>query len=93
MYDRVALGRLLRDARERSAMTLSALGDAVGVTCAYLSDIERGQKSIPPETLDRVAGVLSVRGAAYRTLFRLRGRLPPHVERHFMERPWPKRPR
>lgn len=92
MYDRVALGRLLRDARERREMTLTALGDAVGVTCAYLSDIERGQKSIPPETLDAIAGVLSLRGEAYRQLFVTRGRLPPHVEQHFMERPWPRRP-
>lgn len=92
MYDRVALGRLLRNAREQRGMTITALGGAVGVTCSYLSDIERGEKNISPEMLDAIARVLSLRGPAYRQLFVTRGRLPPHVERHFMARPWPHRP-
>lgn len=93
MYDRAALGRLLRTAREQQGLTITAVGAAVGVTCAYLSDIERGEKTIPPETLERIAEVLSLRGAAYRNLFRARERLPPYVEAHYMERPWPRRPR
>lgn len=92
MYDRVALGRLLRDAREKTGMTQTAVGASLGVTCAFISQVEMGAKTISPETLDRAARVLSVRGAGYRALFRMRQRLPPHVERHFMERPWPRRP-
>ncbi|MER5950360.1 tetratricopeptide repeat protein [Streptomyces sp. NPDC001904] len=44
--DKQAFGRLLREARQRSLMTLEALAEASGVSVRAISDMERGQ-SVP----------------------------------------------
>lgn len=49
----------IREIRKERKMTLSDLSEKVGVSIAYLSDIERGNRP-GGETLNRIADALGV---------------------------------
>ena len=65
----------------------------IGTGLSYVSNVESGQSAISPETLEKLVEVLSLDEQDYRRAFEYRGRLPPHVERHFMAAPWPQKTR
>lgn len=44
----------LRDIRKSKGMTLANLAKRVGVSIAYLSDIERGNRKGSPATIQRI---------------------------------------
>ena len=41
-------------------MSLRSLGDRIGVSAVYLSDMERGNRTLPPARLMQIADVLGV---------------------------------
>jgi transcriptional regulator with XRE-family HTH domain len=66
---RIATGRLLlgakvRSRRTRAGLQLAELAEAVGISQAYLSDLERGRKLPTLPTLDALAVALGTTAAA-----------------------------
>lgn len=51
--------RAVRQARIARDLTQVALADKLDITQGYLSEIERGSRSAPPELLERIAQVLT----------------------------------
>ncbi|MGW1680191.1 helix-turn-helix domain-containing protein [Saccharopolyspora sp. NPDC002376] len=47
-----ALGRRLREVREENGLTSGAASKLIGVTSAYLSEVEHGKKTLAPDKLD-----------------------------------------
>jgi transcriptional regulator with XRE-family HTH domain len=90
---RVALGKLLREARQQREKVLSEVAKSAGVSVPYLSDLERGKRAISPKRLDKLAKVLELDSDSYVKLFQLRGRLPPYDEAWLVQHPehWPSR--
>ena len=58
--DDLALPRRIRSLRHRSKLTLAQVADLTGFTKIYLSMVERGKKSPPIATLNKIAQALSV---------------------------------
>jgi transcriptional regulator with XRE-family HTH domain len=54
------LSRRVRDARERAGLSQGELARAAGVHPTYISHVERGARTLGPDALARVAGVLDV---------------------------------
>lgn len=50
----------MRRIRHEQDMTLAVLSQKVGVSVAYLSDIERGNRRGSPAVIDRIADSLGV---------------------------------
>jgi len=90
---RVALGKLLREARQQRGKVLSEIAKAAGVSVPFLSDLERGKRAIGPKRLDSLARALGLDPESYVKLFQLRGRLPPRDETWLVQHPehWPSR--
>lgn len=84
---RKALGKLLREARQAREEILSKVAAAAGVSTPFLSDLERGERTIGPKRLDALACALGLKGEAYVRVFQLRGRLPPRVEARLIQHP------
>ena len=53
----------IREIRKESKMTLSDLSQKVGISIAYLSDIERGNRPGGKSTLSKIADALGVQVA------------------------------
>lgn len=87
------LGKILREARLRQGRTLADVAGDMEFSQVYLSHVERGKRPIVPEVLQRLSASLVLDDAKYQRAFRLLGRLPPDVERHFLSHPehWPSR--
>ncbi|MFI7386612.1 ATP-binding protein [Streptomyces sp. NPDC049813] len=60
--DRTAFGRLLREARQRSLLTLESLSEASGVSVRAISDMERGQSLPRRATLSELMDALDLAG-------------------------------
>lgn len=90
-YQRKALGRLLRSARNQRGLRLRDVAEQIGTGLSYVSNVESGKSAITPEVLERFTEILSLSEHDYRQAFEYRGRLPPYVERHFMAAPWPQK--
>lgn len=90
---RVALGKLLREARQQRGKVLSEIAKTAGVSVPFLSDLERGKRAIGPKRLDSLARALGLDPESYVTVFQLRGRLPPRDETWLVQHPehWPSR--
>ncbi|MGP4052131.1 ATP-binding protein [Streptomyces sp. 2A115] len=58
--DRTAFGRLLREARQRSLLTLESLAEASGVSVRAISDMERGQSLPRQATLSELMDALDL---------------------------------
>lgn len=84
---RKALGKLLRDTRQEREETLNKVATAAGVSTPFLSDLERGERTIGPRRLDALAQALGLKGDAYVRVFQLRGRLPPRAEAWLIKHP------
>ena len=52
--------RNVKAARTRKQMTQDAIAVKAGVSVSYISMLERGQRSPPLDTLERIAKVLKV---------------------------------
>lgn len=57
---RLAIGRAIAGYRSRRGLSLRALAETSGVSVAYLSEIEHGQKEPSSGTLSQLAGALDV---------------------------------
>ncbi|GAA3478239.1 ATP-binding protein [Streptomyces yanii] len=60
--DRTAFGRLLREARQRSLLTLESLAEASGVSVRAISDMERGHSLPRQATLSELMDALELDG-------------------------------
>src|SRR5262244_2867864 len=74
-----ALGELLADARKRRKLTLRAVQDAVGISNAYLSQLETGKVRSPsPVVLHKLSELY---GISYATVMQEAGRpLPKNLK-------------
>lgn len=50
----------MREIRKAKMMTLGQVADLVGVSIAYLSDVELGRRGARPETRQKIADALGV---------------------------------
>ncbi|WP_353940341.1 helix-turn-helix domain-containing protein [Streptomyces sp. HUAS MG91] len=66
--DNKLFGRLLREARQRSLMTMEGLAEASGVSGRAISDMERGQSLPRPSTLSELMDALALDDAERRRL-------------------------
>ncbi|QOV89488.1 helix-turn-helix domain-containing protein [Humisphaera borealis] len=57
-------GGIVRDLRESRGMSQEALADSAGLHRTHISLIERGQRSVRIETIERLALALRVQPAA-----------------------------
>lgn len=70
----VQLAKTLREARDRSGLSLRDLNDQTGLATSYLNRLERGQVHEPgPGSLRKLAGALAV---PYATLMKQAGYYP-----------------
>ena len=54
------IGEQIRNIRKERGMTQEALANACGFQYSYLSDIERGERNISMETLEKIVEALGV---------------------------------
>lgn len=57
---REELGRVLRDTRKQSGMTLREVSEKAMVSLGYLSEVERGQKEASSELLASICDAMNV---------------------------------
>ena len=83
------LGQHLRTVRNDKDLTLNAVASAVGVSIPFLSDVERGERTLTPQRLEGVLKALGVprKATAYVRAFQMLGRLPPHVKAAVLRSP------
>ena len=88
---RIALGKVLREARHAREWVLEEVAKKAGVSVPFLSDLERGKRVIGPRRLHDLAKALELSAAAYVRVFQLRQRLPPKDEKWFLQHAelWP----
>ena len=55
-----ALGRRIKEERERRGLTQRALADEADLSDRYISNLERGQRSPAPKALQAIAGALQI---------------------------------
>lgn len=84
---RARAGKLLRKARRRADKTLLQVARAVGVTVAYVSDVERGTRSVSAERLRAIAKACAMTQDETRAVLRVSGCLPPKVLQHLLKHP------
>lgn len=60
MLARVAVGRVLRDHRLESSMTLRELSKKSGASLGYISEVERGIKDPSSEMLEDLCDALDI---------------------------------
>ncbi|MFE6888441.1 helix-turn-helix domain-containing protein [Streptomyces sp. NPDC057694] len=72
--DNKMFGRLLREARQRSLMTMEGLAEASGVSGRAISDMERGQSLPRPSTLSELMDALGLDDDERRRLARAAAR-------------------
>jgi transcriptional regulator with XRE-family HTH domain len=54
----------VRRLRSKKALSQKALADKIGISVSYVSMLERGQRSPPLETIEKMAKALGVTPAA-----------------------------
>lgn len=57
--DSVACGKIVRDARIKSGMSLRQLSVAIGFSAPFVSDLELGRRSWKDETFQRAMHIIS----------------------------------
>jgi transcriptional regulator with XRE-family HTH domain len=62
--ERVRIGETLRTIRETKGYKLGEFATEIGISYAYLSNIEAGRKRLTPQLLAKAAGALGVRQIA-----------------------------
>ena len=93
MYDRKALGGLLRSGRKALGHRQVDVARKLRISVPYVSGVERGERTIAPSLLERLCKCLALADEEFARAFLLRRRLPPGVEKHFLRNPeaWPVR--
>jgi transcriptional regulator with XRE-family HTH domain len=77
--DMIRLGRLLADARKRKTLTLRAVQEAIGISNAYLSQLETGKVQSPsPIVLNKLSELYRI---SYATVMEEAGYPIPKVAR------------
>ena len=57
----IKVGKKLREVREKAGLTQSELAEKAGINSNYYAIVERGEKSISYEKLQRVLKVLNIK--------------------------------
>lgn len=57
--DSLACGKIVRDARIKSGMSLRQLAVAIGFSAPFVSDLELGRRSWKQDTFDRALATIS----------------------------------
>jgi len=70
------LGNLLRDSRERAGLKLRVVAARAGTSATTLSLLERGQREVSADLLERVVSIVGADGSE---AFRLAGMVPPQA--------------
>lgn len=85
----MTIGEHLRRLRVEKGLTLNTVAGIVGVSIPFLSDVERGTRTLTPSRLEDVLKAMGVRrkATAYVRAFQMLGRLPPHVEAAVLRSP------
>ena len=60
MVDRVALGKRVKDARQKAHFTQEILAEKADIAVSYLGEIERGEKTPSLDVLTDIANSLNV---------------------------------
>jgi transcriptional regulator with XRE-family HTH domain len=79
------LGKEIQRLREEAGHTLRGFATKVGISAAFLSDIERDRRRPSEEVLRKIAGEL--RGTTYEQLDRLNTKLEQDIQRMVAESP------
>lgn len=87
MYNRKALGELMRKYRADAGLRIQDVSDVTSVSVTYISETERGLRTISPGRLDQIAKFLKFSRADYVKAFTYRRRLPPDVETRVLNDP------
>ena len=82
-------GKTMKEARLRAKKTLREVGDYVGLSVGYISDIEQGRKSAPDlETVRKLQEFLRVENDALVVLAsEARTQRPTEIVQHLQNRP------
>lgn len=57
---RIKFGRTLRRLRKRQGVSQEVFADKCNLHRTYISDIERGERNISLENIEKIAGVLNI---------------------------------
>ena len=57
----IKLGKKLKEVREKAGLTQSELAEKAGINANYYAIVERGEKSISYEKLQRILKVLNIK--------------------------------
>lgn len=82
-----AVGSLLRAARRRAGLRLEDVARRLECSIPYLSDVERGKRSITTVRLRKLARLVSMTKPELQTLFVYAQRLPPAVAKRLIKSP------
>ena len=81
------VGGLLRKARIRLKLTLREVSDAVGVSIAYISDVELGRREVAPKRVPQFAKALAFTDKEKQLLYRAAGILPEGLTARLLRAP------
>ena len=82
-----SVGGLLRRARLRLDLTLREVADAIGVSIAYVSDVELGRRELAPKRLPQFIKVLALTPKERAATYRAVGFLPSGVVERLLKAP------
>ena len=82
---RKQVGELLRAAR--GARSLNAIGQKIGVSAAYLSDVEHGHRTVSAQRLQELSEALGMSSSGHIALFTAAHALPPAVHASVLQAP------
>ncbi len=57
--DDIATGAAIRMARERAGLSLRDIGELIGVSAPYISDLERGRRSWNEDLFKRIVSAIA----------------------------------
>ena len=86
-HEERSLGSEIRRLRFEVDVTLRSFAKKIGVSAAYLSDIEHNRRRPAEKVLRRIASELRVAGATYEMLAELDTRLDPEIRAWIAETP------
>jgi transcriptional regulator with XRE-family HTH domain len=81
------VGGLLRKARIRLKLTLREVSGAVGVSIAYISDVELGRREVAPKRVPQFAKALAFTDKEKHALYRAAGVLPQGLTARLLRSP------
>jgi transcriptional regulator with XRE-family HTH domain len=82
-----SVGGLLRKARLSLKLTLREVAEAVGVSIAYVSDVELGRREIAPKRVPQFAKALRLSEKDLAAVYRAAGVLPEGIAERLLKAP------